>query len=98
MKEVSMRCIHHLLSSAALLAVIATASAPATAAVADSRGYAAGKSAMQIGTDTRLVQSIEGGTMRGNVVLENVSGKKHLGNVFADPIRAQIGCEDFTPL
>ena len=93
-----MRCIRHISSSVALLAVIATASAPANAAVGDARSYAAGNSALQIGTDTRVVRSIEGGMMRGNVALENVSGKKHISNVVTDPIRAQIGCEDFTPL
>jgi hypothetical protein len=58
------------------------------------RGYGAGNFALEIGAETRFVQSVEGGVVRG-VVAADPSGDKRITGVVVDPIRAKIGSDDF---
>src|SRR5688500_455895 len=57
------------------------------------RSYGAGNFALEIGAETRFVQAIEGGAMRGVVADQN--GDKRITGVVCDPIRAKIGSDDF---
>ena len=79
------------------IALLAAVVVPATVLYGGTvdRSYAGGRYALQIDQETRFVQSLEGGVMRGVVVVEQ-NGDKHLGGVVADPIRAKIGGGDFT--
>jgi phage tail-like protein len=77
--------------------VVAAAALPPAALYGGTvdRTYTAGRTALQIDQETRFVQSLEGGVMRGTVAVEN-DGKKHLAGVVADPIRARVGSDDFS--
>src|SRR5688500_9422757 len=79
----------------ALIAVIAVAAAAARGGTVD-RGYTAGKFALEIGAETRFVQSVEGGATRG--VVADQSGDKRITGVVIDPIRAKLGSDDFKQL
>jgi hypothetical protein len=84
-------------SIAMLTVVIVIASSlpsPARAGTV-ARSYAAGKYALQLGNETSYVKSIDGGTVRGEVVTDP-SGNKRIGQVVCDPIRAQLGADEFS--
>ena len=82
--------------TASLVALLAATAVPPLHGGTVQRTYGAGNFALEIGAETRFVQSVEGGVMRGVVADQN--GDKRITGVVCDPIRAKVGSDDFRQL